>query len=255
MIGSSIYLRDRAAFTGGTPQAVFEELWQRDRKARLRNRAILAGLTILLCGALANAVFGVVAGAVVAALDAFYHWHGYHSSHVWRHGLRGDLSMNRLLRFTLERRGYRVLYGRTIPGHGTVDQLVVGPGGLWLIHNEAWHPEAEISAHGGRLFIDGRTQTRMVTELTEAAGAAGPLISDRGGLLVKVTPALAVHGGTLVKRAPFTADRIVFATPWRLLRWISQHPSANYSAEDVETITRAAIHALPIGGHTMDAAA
>ncbi|MFC5747814.1 NERD domain-containing protein [Actinomadura rugatobispora] len=249
MFGSSIYLRGRDAFTGGSPQAVYEELWQRGRKGRLRTRAILAGVTLLLCGALVNAVFGVVMAVVVAAADAYFHWHGYNASKVWRRGLRGEERMGRLLRRTLERRGHRVLHNRTVPGHGTVDQLIIGPGGLWLVHNDAWHPETEIGSHGGTLFIDGRTKSQMVRGFTEASAEAGRLIAERAEIEVKVVPVLVVHGGR-VKKAPFRADAIVFAPPLKMVRYILRTPIADFSAEDVEEITRAAVLALPIGGRT-----
>ncbi|WP_433337218.1 nuclease-related domain-containing protein [Spirillospora sp. CA-294931] len=254
MFGSSIYLRDRVAFTGGTPQAVYEELWQRGRKGRLRTRAIFVVLTIVLCGAAVNAVFGIAMGLVVAALDTYFHWRGYHASSVWRRGLRGDERMARILRRTMERRGHRVLHSRTIPGHGEVDQLMIGPGGVWLIHNEAWHPEAEISEYGGKLFIDGRTQSRLVSSLTGAAVTATQLLTERAEVPVKVIPVLAVHGGKLMTSAPFTADGIAFARPYKLLRWISRNPKIQLTPEEVETVTRAAVHALPIGGRTMEAA-
>lgn len=253
MFGSSIYLRDRDAFTGGSPQAVYEDLWQRGRKGRLRTRAIVAGLTLLSCGALVGPLFGVVMAALVAAADTYFHWHGYNASSVWRRGLRGRERMGRLLRHTLERRGHRVLHTRVVPGHGEIDQLVVGPGGLWLLRNDAWHPETEISAHGGRLFIDGRTKTAMVRELAETAATAGALIAERSGIEVKVVPVLVVHGGKM-RKAPFRADGITFATPLKTVRWILRNPVADHPAEDVETIARAAVHALPIGGRTMTAA-
>src|SRR5690606_11899771 len=254
MIGSSIYLRDRAAFTGGSPQAVYEELWQRGRKGRLRTRAILSGATLLLCGMLVNAVFGIAMALLVAAADAFVHWRVYQASSVWRRGLRGDERMNRLLRYTLERRGHRVLYGRVVPGHGQIDQLVFGPGGLWLIHNEAWHPDTEIAQYGGKLFVDDRTPTKFVRELTARADAAADLISRVAEVPVKVTPVLAVHGGKIAK-APFAADGIVFAPPLKLIRWMSRNPTGDYSPEEVEAIARAAVHALPIGGRLTPPAA
>lgn len=254
MIGSSIYLRDRTAFTGGSPQAVYEDLWQRGRKGRLRTRAILAGATLVLCGLLVNGVVGLAMALLVAAADTFFHWRGYNASRVWRLGLRGDQRMNRLLRYTLERRGHRVLHARTVPGYGTVDQLLVGPGGVWLIHNEAWHPEAEITQHGGKVFIDGRTQSELVKRLNGAAASASRTLSDRTGLRVSVTPLLAVHGGRLT-RPPFTADGIVFAPPLKLLRWAKRHPDADFSASEVELIAQAAVHTLPIGGRTMSPAA
>ncbi|MEW2353953.1 nuclease-related domain-containing protein [Spirillospora sp. NPDC029432] len=253
MFGSSIYLRGRDAFTGGSPQAVYEELWQRGRKSRLRTRAILAALTLLSCSALVNAVFGVVAALLVAAADTYFHWHGYNASSVWRRGLRGEERMGRLLRHTLERRGHRVLHSRVVPGHGELDQLVVGPGGLWLLRNDAWHPETEIGAHGGQLFVDGRTKSAMVRELVETAATAGALIAERAQIEVKVVPVLVVHGGKL-RKAPFRADGITFAPPLKTVRWILRNPVADYSDDDVETIARAAVHALPIGGRTMTAA-
>ncbi|NDU75101.1 NERD domain-containing protein [Actinomadura sp. DSM 109109] len=248
MFGSSIYLRDRPAFTGGSPQAVYEELWQRGRKGRLRTRAFLAVAALVLCGFLVNAVFGIVAGVVVAAADALVHWRIYSASRVWRLGLRGEQRMNRFLRYTLERRGHRVLHARTVPGHGVADELVVGPGGLWLVHNEAWSPGAEVSQHGGRLFIDGRTQSKLVGALTARAEAAAAAISRTAGTPVKVTPVLAVHGGKLA-RTPFTADGIVFAPPLKLIRWMLRNPAADRSAEEVEALARAAVHALPVGSH------
>ncbi|WP_344906846.1 NERD domain-containing protein [Actinomadura meridiana] len=254
MIGSSIYLRDRAAFTGGSPQAVYEDLWQRGRKGRLRTRAILSGATLLLCGLLVNAIFGIVMAALVASADTFVHWRTYRASRVWRRGLRGEEQMSRVLRLTLERRGHRVLYGRLVPGHGSADELVVGPGGVWLVHNEAWQPDAEVSHHGDRLFIDGRTQSKLVGELTARADATAELISRVAEVPVKVRPVLAVHGGRLV-RTPFTADGIVFAQPLRLVRWMRRNPSADYSPDEIEAITRAAVRTLPIGGRLTPPAA
>ena len=253
MFGSSIYLRNRDAFTGGSPQAVYEELWQRSRKARLRNRAILAGLTLLLCGVLVNAVFGIVMALLVAGGDTYLHWHGYNAARTWRRGLRGEERMARLLRFTMERRGHRVLHDRTVPGHGTADQLVIGPGGIWLVHNEAWHPETEIIAHGGTLFVDGRTKSQMVRQLVEAAATTGRLIAESADIEVKVVPVLVVHGGKL-RKAPFRADGITFATPLKMVRWMRRNPVADFSPADVDAITRAAVLALPIGGRTMTAA-
>ncbi|WP_344285375.1 hypothetical protein, partial [Actinomadura napierensis] len=250
MLGESIYIRGREAFTGGSPQAVYEELWQRGRKGRLRTRAFLAVASLVLCGMLVNAVFGVVVAVLLASADTLVHWRLYNASRVWRLGRRGVERMDRTLRLTLERRGHRVLHGRVVPGHEAADELVVGPGGVWLVHNEAWAPDAEIDRHGGRLFVNGRTQSKLVGGLTARAEAAGRLISERYGAPVAVTPVLAVHGGKLA-RAPFTADGIVFAQPLRLVRWMRRNPSADHSAEEVEAIARAAVHALPIGGRTM----
>lgn len=248
MFGSSIYLRDRPAFTGGSPQAVYEELWQRGRKGRLRTRAFLAAATLVLCGLLVNAVFGIAMAVLVAVADTLVHWRIYSASRVWRLGLRGDQRMDRFLRYTLERRGHRVLHARTVPGHGIADELVIGPGGVWLVHNEAWSPGAEVSQHGGKLFIDGRTQTKLVRGLTARAEAAAEAVSRAAGTPVTVTPVLAVHGGKLA-RTPFTADGIVFAPPLKLIRWMRRNPTADRSPEEIEAIARAAVRALPVRSH------
>ncbi|TNY37072.1 NERD domain-containing protein [Thermomonospora catenispora] len=251
MIGGTIYTRGRAAFTGGSPQAVFEELWLRERKSRLRNRAIIAGMTLIVCGYLVSPLFGVLAGAVAGGIDAAVHWWRYHSASVWRRGLRGEERMARILRWTLERRGYRTLHQRLVPGHGTIDTLLVGPTGIWLIDNQAYHPDTEITEHGGRLFIDDRTQSQLVKRLNETARQAAESLSSRlvAGE-VTVTPVLAVHGGK-VRRGRFVADGIVVTTPWRLLRWPARNPTAELSPKRVEEVWRAAVHSLPIGGRTM----
>ncbi|WP_433472763.1 nuclease-related domain-containing protein [Spirillospora sp. CA-142024] len=210
--------------------------------------------TLVLCALLVNAVFGILMAVLVASADTFVHWRIYTASRVWRLGLRGEERMNRFLRYTLERRGHRVLHARTVPEHGPADQLVIGPGGVWLVHNEAWAPGTEISQHGGRLFVDGRTQTKLVGGLTARAEAAAEAISRVAEVPVTVTPVLAVHGGKLV-RTPFAADGIVFAPPLKLIRWMRRNPAADRSPEEVEAITRAAVHALPIGGRSLSAAA
>ncbi|WP_240489912.1 NERD domain-containing protein [Actinomadura atramentaria] len=197
-----------------------------------------------------NPLFGVVAAAAFAIFDFTTHWYGYRTSSVWRRGLRGDQNMTRLLRYTLERRGHRVLHGRVVPGHGTADQLLVGPGGVWLVQNDAWHPDTEIASFGGKVFIDGRTPSKLVGGLHGAASETARLLSERTGTDIAVTPVLAVHGGR-VKGAPLVADDIVFAPPLKLVRWIAKHPTAEFSPERIEEIVRAGVHVLPIGGRTM----
>jgi nuclease-like protein len=250
MIGSSIYLRDRAAFTGGSPQAVFEELWERERKSRLRTRGIIAAVALIVGGYVVSPLFGVAAALVAAAADWLVQWRRYAASGIWRRGLRGEERMSRLLRFTLERRGYRVLHGRTVPGSGTADQLLIGPSGVWLIDNQAWPPDTELIAYGDRLFVDDRTPSAMVKRITGTAATVSRLLSDRLDTKVTVTPLLAVHGGKL-RRGALTADGITLLKPWRLLRWPGRNATADYTAEEVETLLRTAVYALPIGGRTM----
>lgn len=250
MIGRSIYLRDRAAFTGGSPQAVYEELWDRGRKQRLRLRAAFAVGALLLGYQLVSPVFAVVLAVIVVAADIGHHAWQRASAGVWRRGLRGDERMSRLLRLTLERRGFRVLHSRRVPGHGTLDQLVVGPTGVWALHNEAWHPDTELDVHGGRLFIDGKTRPQLTAAPCDAARIVAKLLSERLGTEIGVTPLIAVHGGRLPRRG-LTGDGISLLRPSHVLLRLHREQTAHYSAVEIEEIVRAAVHTLPIGGRTM----
>jgi hypothetical protein len=251
MIGKSIYLRDRPAFTGGSPQAVYEELWAQGRRERLRLRAILAGAALLLGGRLVSAVFGVLLALIVAGVDVLHHWWRRTSASTWRKGLTGDQRMNRLLRFTLERRGYRVLHARSVPGHGKVDQLVIGPSGVWLIENQAWHPDTELEEYGGKLFIDGRSGRLMTDKLHKMSATVAELLSERLQTDVPATALVAVHGGRL--RRTLNAGGISLLRAFHVPRWIRRQKWAPYSAEQVELITRAATHVLPIGSRGLTA--
>lgn len=254
MIGRSIYLRDRAAFTGGSPQAVYEELWDRGRKQRLRLRAAFAAGALLLGFQMVSPVFGVVLAAAVALADIGHHAWRRASARVWRRGLRGEEQMGRLLRFTLERRGFRVLHSRRVPGHGTVDQLVVGPTGLWVVHNDAWHPDTEFAVHGGRLFIDGKTRPQLTAGPADAARIVGKLLSERLGTDVTVTPLIAVHTGRLPWRG-LDGDGVSLLRPLLVLARLFRERASHYSEKEIDEIVRAAVHTLHISGRGMSGTA
>ena len=251
MIGKSIYVRGRDAFTGGSPQAVYEELWAQGRKERLRLRAILAGGALLLGGQLVSIPFGILIGLLVAGLDLAYHSWKRAAAGLWRRGLTGDQRMNRLLRFTLERRGYRVLHSRSIPGHGKVDQLVIGPSGVWLIDNQAWHPDTEIEEYNGKLFIDGRSGRQMTDRLHTMAVAVAELLSQRLETDVLASAVVAVHGGRLRRR--LSANGISLLRAFQVPRWIQRQKYAPYTEEQVEQIAWTAVRVLPIGNRGLTA--
>ncbi|MCW2898345.1 MAG: hypothetical protein JWO67_610 [Streptosporangiaceae bacterium] len=245
MGGKSIYLRDRPAFTGGSPQAVYEELWARGRKERLRLRVILAVGALALGGWLVSVWFGVALALAVAAADLLHHWWKRTSAGLWRRGLSGDQRMSRLLRFTLERRGYRVLHARAVPGHGKVDHLVIGPSGVWLIDNQAWHPDTEIEAYGGKLYIDGKSGRLTTDKLHNQARTVAELLSERLEIDVAATPVVAVHGGRLRRR--LTANGVSLLRAIQVPGLIRGRQVAQYSREQIDLITRTATHVLPIG--------
>ena len=158
--------------------------------------------------------------------------------------------MSRILRFTLERRGYRVLHDRRIPGHRRVDQMVIGPTGVWLVDNQAWHPDTEIAAYGGRLFIGKLTGAEMASELRAMAVTAASVLSGELGWDIVAAPLVAVHGGK-VARAGLTADGLTVQRGFRVPGWIRRRHLAHYGPDQVEEVTRAAIRVLPVGGRTM----
>ena len=250
MFGSSIYTRGREAFTGGSPQAVYEELWLRGRKSRLRSCAITAAVALIVGGYVVSPLFGVVLGVIAGGGRALQFYRAYWAAGVWRRGLRGEERMAKILRWTLERRGYRVLHQRLVPGHGNLDQLLIGPHGVWMLDNQAWHPDTVLSEYGGELFLDDRTPSQLVKRLTGTAAEVSRVLSERLGIDVPVQPVLVVHGGR-VRGRRFVADGIVVLGPWELLRWTSRHPNAELSPKQVENILRTAVYNLPIGGRTM----
>ncbi|MGH3392647.1 MAG: nuclease-related domain-containing protein [Actinomadura sp.] len=245
MIGKSIYLRDRPAFTGGSPQAVYEELWQQGRRGRLRMRAGFAAGGLLLGSQMVSVGFGLLLAVTVAGADALHHWWRYTAAGTWRRGLTGERRMTRILRLTLERRGHRVLYARSVPGHGEVQHLVIGPSGVWLVENRAWHPEREIEEHGGKLFIEGRSVRALAEGLHESARTVARLLSQRLDTEIATTAVIAVHGGRL--RRGITAHGIHLRRATRVPGLIRRRRVPGYSREEVEAITRAATHVLPIG--------
>lgn len=245
MIGKSIYLRDRSAFTGGSPQAVYEALWIQGRRERLRLRIIFTGAALLLGAQTVSVVFGIALALFVAGADALHHWWKRASTSMWRKGLTGEQRMSRLLRFTLEQRGYRVLHARVVPGHGKVDQLVVGPNGVFVIENQAWSPDTEIEEHSGKLFINGKSGHAMAEKLHDKALTVARLLSEHTETEIVTTAVVAVHGGRL--RREITVHEVSLLRALRLPFWIRRRQAADYSREEIDAIARSAAHVLPIG--------
>ncbi|HEX6469243.1 MAG TPA: NERD domain-containing protein [Streptosporangiaceae bacterium] len=246
MFGQSSYLRDNPAFVGHSDQAIYEQLWFKDRPKRLRVRAGMA-LVVLLLGTRLAPGIGLALAAAVAGADAIYHWRRHAASAVWRRAQRGDQRMARMLRFTVELRRYRVLPTRVVPGHGVADQLVVGPTGVWLLHNEAWSPDTEITLHGGRLFIGRSTAASIATALRDRAGAVAELLSRELRAEIRVVPLLAVHGGR-VGRRPISVAGVTLMRPRRVLVRLVRRRHAYYTEAQIGHILEGAARVLPIGG-------
>jgi len=262
MPNGSFYVRDNPAFKGGSPQAVYEELWERGRKQRKIVSAVVA-FAFFAIGLRITSPFTAlgmgVAGFVGATAGQWYR-RAMHS--VWLHGRRGDQRTAKVLRYLLEPRGYRILHGRSVPGHGTVDQLVIGPTGVWVVNSYSWEPEAQFAMYNGRLFVGKDSGAPQITELASMAETVADLVNERLQQLpsrdgaaaraqVPVSALLAVYGGTMPMRRLVSQGVTLcrsFQVPGRIRRGGSR---TRLTREQIEDVTQAAVRALPIGDHTM----
>ncbi|MEV0402573.1 nuclease-related domain-containing protein [Actinoallomurus sp. NPDC050550] len=248
MFGRSIYVPDNPALTGGSPQAVHEQLWAQGKRRRLQVRGGLAALGLVVGTVLVDVWFGLVAAAVIALADTLYYLRQRMASSVWRKGQRGERRTSAILRITLDWRGYRVLQGRNIPGRGQIDHLVIGPTGVLLIDNQALSPDTDIAAYQDSLFVDERSGTKMAAALRERADATAAMLADRLGGEVVVEAVAVIHGGHLVKGL-VEAEGVTLIRPHRLPGWVRRQ-RIRFSPEQVATIAEAA-HRLPISSQAI----
>lgn len=91
-------------------------------------------------------------------------------------------------------RGWVVLKDLTRPGRrrGTLDHLLVGPGGVFVVSRTKW--PGPVSVTGGELHLGGRPRPREVSEVAEAAADVLALVPD-----VPVHPVLCLE-----RHAPVT---------------------------------------------------
>lgn len=243
MLGRSIYVPDNPALTGGSPQAVHEQLWAQGKRRRLQVRGALAAVGLVVGIWLVDFGFGLLAAAVVAAADTAYYWRQRLTSSVWRKGQRGERRTAAVLRLGLDRRRYRTLHGRETPGHGQVDHIVVGPTGVIMIDNQAVSPETDIAEYHGSLFVDERSGARLSRPLRARADAVARLLAERLDGEVAVEAVAVIHGGRLA-RGLVEAEGVTLIRVSRLPRWI-RGQRIRYTPEEIAAIADAAHH-LPI---------
>lgn len=263
MSNGSFYFRDNPAFTGGSPQAVYEELWERGRRQRLIWSGVVGAAFLLIGAKLLTPAWGVLLGMIGSGGATAWQWWQRAMHSVWLHGRRGERRTARILRFTLESRGYRVLHGRSVPGYGNLDQLVIGPTGVWAVGNQSFAPDTEFAMYGGKLFVGKDAGSPVITKLGEAARTVSRLMSARlnDETEVAVAPLLIVYGGKLPSGLMESGEGITLTRSYRLPRLISRprgpgarNPDAaqeRLNRERIDRLSQAAIHALPIGDHTM----
>ncbi|GAA3229468.1 nuclease-related domain-containing protein [Actinocorallia longicatena] len=237
MIGDSIYRESNPALVGGSPQQVHEMLWSAERDKRMRFRAIVAGLLVIIGWKFVSPWAGVGAAAAYLVVDLAMAVARRLSSSVWRQGLSGERRTARALAL-LERRGYRVLHRRVVPGHGTVAHIVIGPSRVWLVENEVYDPETDLVAIKGKLFVGKDVKTHVNAKLERAATDVSEMLSGALSEPVKAAVIVAVHGGR-PKMTRMTAGGVVLMRPWRVPGFVRRTSGPGM---DPNEITRTALY-------------
>ncbi|MGI5273992.1 nuclease-related domain-containing protein [Nonomuraea sp. CA-218870] len=251
MPGGSIYVQQDEKFTGSSPQWWYEKFWREGAQSRRRSRILKAAVGAVAGFALAlrfglpvPALCGLALGGVVAGVDWWLDWRSFRATAVWRGRRRGEVITGRLLRRALGRQGYRVLDGRAIRDQASIDHLVIGPGGVWIVDNESWSPDTEIASYGGRLFFGEKYGTKTANQQTAAATAFAELLSRETGIEVVIRPLIAVHCGMLPRGGTLTAEGLTLLKPRLAAKHIRANRTALLDAAQIELLARTAAREL-----------
>lgn len=251
MPGGSIYVQRDDKYTGASPQWYYEKYWYEDTRSRQRSRALKAAIAFAVVLAIAirfsfpwPAAFALSAAGLAALADWWWAWRAFRATAVWRGRRQGEAITGRLLRRSLRRYGYRVLDGRAIKGQASIDHLVIGPGGLWIVDNESWSPDTEIATYGARLFFGEKYGTSVAKPLASTASAFAALLSSQTGVKVTIRPMLAVHCGMLPKGGMVAAEGVTLAKPHLIAKLIRAAEPGVLTPEQVELLARTAAREL-----------
>ncbi|GIH92245.1 nuclease-related domain-containing protein [Planobispora siamensis] len=255
MPGGSIYVPPTDQLNGLSPQVMYEQFWRKEAKQRLKMRGlkaaggVVAGVVLGYRFGLPGPVaIGLVLGLLVAAADAFLAWRSYDATAVWRGRRRGETVTAKLLKRRLGRHGYRILGGRAVPGQASIDHLVIGPGGVWIVDNEAWDPETEIATYGERLFLGEKYGSKEARALSGVASSLAEVLSRESGVPVTIESLIAVHSGRLVhgrdRRRSVTAEGVTLLAPRHVASWILGAPRQELDESQVEVLSRTAARVL-----------
>ncbi|MGN9838875.1 nuclease-related domain-containing protein [Nonomuraea sp. H19] len=252
MPGGSIYVQPNEKYTGNSPQWWYEKFWREDAQSRRRSRYVKAAVGLVIGAALAlrfdltaaAPLFGLLLAGLVAAGDWYLDWRSFHATAVWRGAKRGEAITGKHLRRSLGRLGYSVLDGRAIRGQASIDHLVIGPAGVWIIDNESWSPDTEIASYAGRLFFGEKYGSKTAKALVDTAEAFAELLTRETRVPVTITPMLAVHCGMLPRGGNLTAEGLTLLKPRLAAKKIKAAEGRIYSDEQIELLTRTAVREL-----------
>ncbi|RVX44086.1 nuclease-like protein [Nonomuraea polychroma] len=252
MPGGSIYVQPNEKYTGNSPQWWYEKFWREEAPSRRRSRYIKAAVGVVIGVALAIRLdltgaapfIGLLLGVLVAGGDWYLDWRAFHATAVWRGAKRGEVITAKLLRRSLGKEGYNVLDGRAIRDQASIDHLVIGPAGVWIVDNESWSPDTEIACYTGRLFFGEKYGSKQAKALVGAAEAFAELLTRETGIPVTISPMLAVHCGDMPKGGILVAEGLTLLKPRLAAKVIKAAEGRVYTDEQIELLTRTAARAL-----------
>ncbi|NUS04856.1 MAG: NERD domain-containing protein, partial [Nonomuraea sp.] len=137
-----------------------------------------------------------------------------------------------------------LLDGRAIRDQASIDHLVIGPTGIWIIDNESWSPDTEIACFNGRLFFSEKYGTKWAKPLVDTAEAFAELLTRETGVEVTIAPMLAVHCGMLPRGGVVVGEGLTLIKPKLVARRIKAAEGVVYTDEQVELIARTAAREL-----------
>jgi hypothetical protein len=161
---------------------------------------------------------------------------------AWRVGAAGERKTASHLA-PLEEGGYVVLHDRRAPAYGgNLDQLAIGPSGVWLIETKSLKGEVDIVADS--LTVAGQSRDKIIDQVYRQATAVQIALRDAlGPLGVTVAPILCIHRA----RLPFfnrTIRGVTLTNGKGIAKLIRSGPP-RLTAEQVQSVADAANRVLP----------
>jgi hypothetical protein len=153
----------------------------------------------------------------------------------WLRGIRGELKMAERLWYLGS--GWTVLHSVPVGNRGSdIDHLVIGPGGIFTINSKRLI-DRRVWVGGGKFLVDGHRRDYLRNAEYEGRRVASVL--ERSGLVVPVTPVIAISGATsiTIKDVPSWKGVPIWVLDVNSLAPILRGGAAVLSHDDVARIT------------------
>ncbi len=195
---------------------------------------------LFACGLFAGAVlprFSLgVAGAGFLAAAVFLVWavrDGLHGIDAFFKGARGEESVAVLLASLP--RGFHVFHDFRCPGAGSIDHVVIGPTGVFVIETKCW--AGKVTCEQGKIYVNGNSPSRP--PLVQARASAYVLtgfLSDRVEGAPACVPVVCFASDTF-SPALLTQEEAVICNASALLSLIVAY-ACHLSADELERIVK-----------------